>query len=187
MSLHFLILTDSLDTHLIHNTTPTQQHSSPVSTDPQHRNVPTRFRRYLRAQHAESESSSRPRGDIEKPRSDVVKPQMPGPSAKNQVDTRSAVKPPSGTEKCVKVGETGQTTGESSGDQPQPKNKGRSSRARKGAAQKKNGVPVEANVEPKRRSKRLEAMKTAAHETTSDSHAGAGSTSGERAGTCLWW
>ena len=163
---------------------PGAQPSIPVSTEPRHHTVPIRFRRYLRARHAESGTSSGARGDVEKSRSNEAEPQVQGSSATAQADTQGAAKPPGTREECTEDSESGQTNGESRGDQPHPRNKGRS-RSRKIAAQTDNRALVQGEAAPQRRSKRLEEMKAAA-ERTSDSQSGTPTNPSERDDSCLW-
>lgn len=137
----------------------------------EHRNVPIRFRRYLRARHAESSAPSGSRDADRSPQLSPAVPQASGSGPTVVTKTQAAAQTPKAIEPRAKDGEASQANVESRGEPPQPKNKGRS-RSRKAAKQAANGVNAREKAEPTRRSKRLEGMQAQTSETTSDSQSG---------------
>ena len=133
------------------------------------RNVPYRFRRYLRAHHVESTgiAPSAPRDVEQGPQSKLVKQPTSGSVSTAARPSEGKANASQRIEPRAKGRETVETSGESRSEPAQPKNNNRS-RSRKADAQTSDGTLAKVN-EPKRRSKRLEERKATTPEAASDS------------------
>lgn len=140
--------------------------------DADNRNVPIRFRRYLRVRPAENSAPSGSRDDdVGGTQSRTTRLQPPGSNSTAVIGLQGGANAPDVTEPRVPEGEASKTNGSRPS---QPKNK-RRSRSHKAGAQPSDGAAAtKEKAEPTRRSKRIEGRKAPTPETTSGSDSQSG-------------